>query len=113
LLKKYSDGKLVSSHKQLKDLYLNTFVHRLRQRPIKKDFAYLKHLKEVLCSKRMEYAKARKTEDWTMEKLEKVLKALKKNKSRDPHGFINEIYWLEVMIWKKLRMKSILVTLFL
>ena len=39
----------------------------------------------------MEYAGARKTEDWTMDKLEKILKPLKKNKSRDPHGFINEL----------------------
>ena len=34
IAKKDSDGKFVSSHKQLKDLYLNTFVHRLRQRPV-------------------------------------------------------------------------------
>ena len=40
----------------------------------------------------MEYAGARKTEDWTMDKLEKILKPLKKNKSRDQHGFfINEL----------------------
>ena len=36
--KKNCDGKLISSHKQLKDLYLDTFVHRLRLRPIKMIF---------------------------------------------------------------------------
>ena len=34
--KKNCDGKLVSSHNQLKELYLDTY--RLRHRPIKTDF---------------------------------------------------------------------------
>ena len=95
--KKNCDGKLVSSHHQLKELYLDTFIHRLRHRPIKKDFSYLKFLKEKLCSKRLEYAKKIKTRNWTMKDLDKILKALKKNKSRDPHGFVNEIFKLEVI----------------
>ena len=90
--KKDCDGNLVSSHKQLKDLYLDTFIHRLRHRPIKEDFSYLKYLKEELCSRRLEYTKKIKTRDWTMEDLDKVLKSLKPNKSRYPHGFVNEIF---------------------
>ena len=33
--KKDCDGKLISSHRQLKELYLDTFVHSLRSRPMK------------------------------------------------------------------------------
>ena len=88
--KKDCDGKLVTSHQQLKELYLNTFLHRLRSRPMKKE--YLRFLKEKLWSKRLEYSKRKKTKDWKMESLDKVLKSLKNNKSRDPHGFVNEIF---------------------
>ena len=33
--KKDCDSKLISSHRQLKELYLDTFVHSLRSRPMK------------------------------------------------------------------------------
>ena len=95
--KKNCDGKLISSHKQLKDLYLETFVHRLRHRPIKKVFSYVKSLKEKLCSKRLEYCRKRKSKDWKLKDLEKVLNSLKLNKSRDPHGLLNEIFKPGVM----------------
>ena len=90
--KKDCDGKLVSSHKQLKELYLQTFVHRLRHRPMKKEFSCVRFLKERLCSKRLEYSRRNKSKDWTMSDLEKVLKSLKLNKSRDPHGLLNELF---------------------
>ena len=50
------EGKLVSSQKELKKLYLQTFTRRLRHRPIRSDLEYLKSLKEELCSKRLEVA---------------------------------------------------------
>ena len=34
----------------------------------------------------------KKSEQWNENDLEKVLKELKKNKSRDPHGLINELF---------------------
>ena len=71
---------------------MDTFTHRLRHRPIKENFSYLKFLKEELCSRRLEYTKKIKTRDWNIEDLDKVLKSLKPNKSRDPHGFLNEIF---------------------
>ena len=90
--KKDCDGNLISSHSQLKDLYIDTFVHRLRPRPMKPDYLYLKQLKEELWSKRLEYVETQKTKDWTFHDLEKVLKSLKNNKSRDPYCLINEIF---------------------
>ena len=79
--KKDCDGKLVTSHQQLKELYLDTFVHRLRSRPTKKAYSYLRFLKEKLWSKRLEYAKRKKSKDWQIESLDKVLKSLKTTKA--------------------------------
>ena len=36
--------------------------------------------------------KTKKSEKWQIEDLNKVLKNLKNNKSRDPQGYINEIF---------------------
>ena len=90
--KKNDKGVLVSSQKDLKELYLKTFIRRLRHRPIKPELANIKSLKEELCSKRMEVARSRKSVPWTVEDLKKVLSHLKDGKSRDPHGMINEIF---------------------
>ena len=89
--KKTCDGKVITSQSQIKSLYLETFVHRLRHRPIKEDFGYLKSLKEDLCRKRLNYAQKQKTEPWTPAQLLKILSSLKNDKSRDPHGLVNEL----------------------
>ena len=68
------------------------FIRRLRHRPIRSDFEYLKSLKEELCSKRLEVSRMRKSEPWTIGNLQKVLTCLKDGKSRDSHGLINEIF---------------------
>ena len=59
--KKNLEGKIISSQKELKDLYLNTFKRRLCHRPIKKDLERIKSLKEELCTKRLEIARTRKS----------------------------------------------------
>ena len=48
--------------------------------------------KEDLCKLRLKKARKTKTPDWTMDQLDTVLKCLKKNKSRDPLGYANEIF---------------------
>ena len=40
-------------------------------------------------------ARRKKSKDWTMKDLNKVLKSLKKNKARDPMGWPNELFRLE------------------
>ena len=90
--KKNSNGRLISSPEELKDLYIETYVHRLRHRPVKPEFEELKCLKEELCSKRLELVKMKPYHPWGKDDLERVLKSLKKNKSRDPHYLINEIF---------------------
>ena len=44
IAKKDCNGTLVTGGEQLKELYLKTFIHRLRSRPMKEDFEYLKGL---------------------------------------------------------------------
>ena len=90
--KKDCDGKIITSQHQMKALYLDTFLHRLRHRPINKDYIKLKNLKEQLFKRRMEYSMNNKSKMWDKDQLLKVLKALKNNKSRDPHGMVNELF---------------------
>ena len=92
IAKKDCNGTLITGGEQLKELYLKTFIHRLRSRPIKEDFKYLQELKEELCSKRLKYSSQVKSKPWKVEQLLKVLNSLKDNKSRDPHGLVNEIF---------------------
>ena len=90
--KKDVEGKMITSHRDLQKLYLDTFVHRLRWRPMREDYAELFLLKEELCKLRLDCSKLNKSPQWTKPQLVKVLSSLKNNKSRDPHGIVNEIF---------------------
>ena len=85
-------GMLVTSPNLLKDLYLRTYKHRLRQRIMKKEYLEIFILKNELWDSRMEELKTTKSEPWTMKNLTNVLKSLKNNKTMDPNGMINEIF---------------------
>ena len=63
---------------------------------MKKNLVHIQKEKELFCYKRLKDAKNNKTEPWTMDDLEAVLNQLKKNKSRDPLGYANEIFRPEV-----------------
>ena len=84
IAKRNSGGRLISSKKELMSLYLETFKHGLRHRPIKRNFVYLKQLKEKLYTQRLEIAKNRKTEPWKLDQLKFVLRSLKTGKSISP-----------------------------
>ena len=85
-------GNFITNHEGLKHLYLETYLHRLRNRPIRSDFEELKDFKIELFNLRMKIVENCKTAAWTLEDLEKATKKLKNNKSRDPHGWVNEIF---------------------
>ena len=59
---------------------------------MKDNLSHLQTEKEELCSRRLEAARRNKSEPWTMDSLDAVLDHLKKNKSRDPLGYVNEIF---------------------
>ena len=89
-------GNLLTDEKKIQDAALHTYSKRLENRPIKKNLEHVKDAKEKLCEKLLEVARANKTPDWEMKHLDRVLKQLKKNKSRDPLGFCNELFRPEV-----------------
>ena len=51
--KKNSKGKLITNPSELKSLYLDTYVSRLRKRKIMPGFEKLMILKEYLCQQRL------------------------------------------------------------
>ena len=89
-------GNLITDDEKIQEAAVFTYTKRLENRPIRENLSSIKDAKEILCEKLLEVARANKTPPWEMKHLEKVLKYLKKNKSRDPHGFCNELFRPEV-----------------
>ena len=87
-----ASGNIVTAPNALKKLYLDTYVHRLRHRPIKTGLESLKSLKEDLWARRYQLLKENKTDGWKTSEIIKVLSSLKNNKARDPMGLINELF---------------------
>jgi hypothetical protein len=77
-------------------LYLQTYKHRLRNRPIKENFQEIKAFKEDIFELKLGLARCNKSVPWTMENLEFVLKHLRVGKSRDPNGWVNDLFRNEV-----------------
>ena len=71
------DGNLISSAKVLEDLALKTYSRRLENRKIKAGLENFQKDKELLCKLRLCLISQNKTQDWTKEQLEKVLKLSK------------------------------------
>ena len=86
------NGTLITSPNLLRKLYLETYTERLRNRDIKPELRELYSLKCELWDLRLARLKNSKSKLWTLADLEKVLKKLKTNKTRDPHGLINDIF---------------------
>ena len=89
-------GNLVTSPSAIENLSLETYKKRLENRKMKEHLEDIKEKKEKLCMERLKIAANNKTPAWTMDQLEKVLKNLKMNKSRDPSGYANEIFHSDV-----------------
>ena len=70
-------GNMISNHMGLKHLYLETYMHRLRNRPINEDLQGLKDIKMKLFDLRLEFSKSCHSKPWDMIQLEKTLKASK------------------------------------
>ena len=90
--KKNIKNQLITNPDELKELYLETFQHRLRQRPAQPGFESLLQSQEELFKLRLELAKQKKTAPWKMTDLEDALKTLKNGKCRDPEGLNHEIF---------------------
>ena len=91
------DGRLISSPKELKKLLAKEYKERLRTRPLRSDMSHLKIKKKRIFQMKLKLAEKNKSKLWTMADLELALRDLKTNKSRDPEGFINEIFKNDVI----------------
>ena len=94
-------GNLLTTDEKIQKAAVNVYSKRLENRPIKEDLKHIKDAKEMLCAKLLKLAGTKKTAPWTMKDLDKVLRKLKKKKSRDPYGLANDIFrqgWLETTL---------------
>ena len=85
-------GNLVTSSSGLEILAIDHYKKVLENREINDDLKHIQKDKEELYEHRIDIAKTKKSQPWTMEDLEIVLKYLKLNKSIDPMGNANEIF---------------------
>ena len=90
--KKDKSGNLITTKNGLLALYKSTYMDRLSHKPILPEYEQLKVLKENLFELRYEMSKEMKSEDWSVEQVEKICKSLKNNKARDECGLIYELF---------------------
>ena len=95
--KKNFKGKIVSSKKDIKNLLANEFKNRLRSRPYREDLNLTKIRRKIIFDLKYELSQNNKSQLWTIKDLEKALKDLKRNKSRDSEGLVNEIFKNDVI----------------
>ena len=92
LAKRDEHGNLITSPGNLKQLYLETYTHRLRHRSMVSNHSDIFILKSELWKRRFGYLKEKVTNPWSPSQFEKAIKSLKNNQARDPMGIINELF---------------------
>ena len=95
--KKNHQGKLITDPMALKLLLSKEYKERLRSRPIREDLKEKEKYKMNIFDLKMTIASMKKSKEWTILDIEKALKDLKLNKSRDHEGLINEIFKEDVI----------------
>ena len=86
------EGKLLTDKEEILDEAVTHFENLFKEQEIHPEYNEIKQAKEKLWQLRKEKCERNKTEPWKMENLNKVLKNLKNNKSRDPNEYANEIF---------------------
>ena len=92
LAKRNENGDLITSPNNLKQLYLDTYRHRLRHRTMDSKHCDILDLKTELWARRFEDLKVKVSNPWSISQFEKAIKSLKNNQARDPMGIINELF---------------------
>ena len=92
MAKRDQAGNIITAPEAIKDLYIDTYKDRLKNRSMKPELMDVYFLKTELWASRNENMKKNKSMPWTREDLEAVLKSLPNNKSMDPNGMINEVF---------------------
>ena len=90
--KKNLAGQIISNREELKSVYLENFMFRMRSRPILPDLTKYQAEIESQFESILRVTKYKIIPDWSLEDLNKVLKSLKKSQSADTMGIINELF---------------------
>ena len=85
-------GNLITTPGPLKDLYMKTYIHRLRSREIETNLVDVYFLKTELWISRLKELRRIKTSEWTFNELRTAIKSLKSNKATDPNNMISELF---------------------
>ena len=92
MAKKDKTGNLITSQEGIKNLYIEEYKSRLKNRDMKPELSELYWLKTELWLSRLNTIRNVRTKQWRIKELEAILKALKNNKCMDPIGLRNEIF---------------------
>ena len=92
MAKKDIEGNLVTNPQLLKELYMDTYKHRLRHRKMNEEYVDILNMKESLWKLRMDRLVRKKSDSWNMEDLDRALSSLKTNQARDPLGMVADIF---------------------
>ena len=95
--KKNHRGKIISGPSELKQLFVKEYKERLRSRPVRPDLLEFEKRKALIIKMKMQLAESTEIPEWSISDLEQLLNDLKRNKSRDNEGLINEIFKLYVI----------------
>ena len=94
---KDENGKVLTETQEILDATINHYQEVLKNRKIKDGLEDHQKEREDLAKTRMRQSKENKTPDWDINDLDQALKDLKKNKSSDSLGHINELYKPDVI----------------
>ena len=86
------NGQIITGKVELKQIYLEHFHHRLRERPIRPDLEQYKKEIENEFESILNSTTENKYQDWNSDDLKKVIKSLKKSQSPDALGMVNEMF---------------------
>ena len=95
--KKNHKGKIISGKNELRKLLEKEYNNRLRSRPFRNDLIDTKLRRKKLFSLKLRLSEDKISEPWTMNDMDDALKDLKRNKSRDNDGYINEIFKSDII----------------
>ena len=85
-------GNLLSSSKAIEERAIEIYDERLKPKQMKDHLINHEEVTNKLCEARINMCKLVKTDPWTHEDLQVVLKQLKNDKARDAESFTNEIF---------------------
>ena len=95
--KKNHRGQIISGPSELKKLLAKEYKERLRSRPVRPDLLEFEERKTLIFKMKMQLAESNESSEWSISDLENALNDLKRNKSRDNEGLINEIFKFDVI----------------